>query len=48
MGLGILTVKVLTGLTEISEVQPDSTDEFGNPIHGYGRLFTGESMWRIL
>ena len=30
---------VLTGLTEISEVQPDSTDEFGNPIHGYGRLF---------
>ena len=30
---------VLTGLTEISEVQPDSTDESGNPIHGHGRLF---------
>ena len=30
---------VLTGLTEISEVQPDSTDESGNLIHGHGRLF---------
>lgn len=30
---------VLTGLTEISEVQSNSTDEDGNEIHGYGRFF---------
>ncbi|NLJ40542.1 MAG: citrate/2-methylcitrate synthase [Clostridiales bacterium] len=30
---------VLTGLTEISEVQPDSTDENGELVHGKGKLY---------